>query len=148
MLSELPEEIALILNNHEKKVIKARLTDCSFSQIEEKYIQWHIDQVMIRAAAIGGCAIPNTDFFAQIIGEELLDFIVNFGFGELTYEEIILAFKLNATGAVRFPSGDYMDRVTFSGTCFNIDYLSKILSNYMLLRNSLDRKIQNKIDGY
>jgi len=136
------------LNNTELAVLNARLTGVSFCQIDDFKKSWHIDQIMLKAAAIAGCSLPNTDFFANVIAEELTHFILNLNKGELTYEEILLSLRLNSTGGYRFPSGLEMEQITFFGNCFNIDYFSKVAANYMLVRNQLDRKLQNFIDGY
>ena len=147
MLKEI-EDILPKINDAEKLIFESRQKGISFCNIPESEIQWHIDQIMLRGAAIGGCAVPNTEFFAEIIGEELTYFIINSGYGELTYEEILLALRLNAKGGLKHSSGMDIEPIHFFGVCFNIDYFSKIMANYMSFRNQLDRKIQNKIDGY
>jgi len=129
-------------------VLTARQTGVSFCHIPELEMRWHIDQIMLRGAAIGGCAIPNTEFFAEIIGDELQGFILNFGYAEFTYEEILLAMRLNAKGGYKYQSGAELESIAFYGTCFNIDYFSKIMGNYSAIRTQLDRKLQNQIDGY
>lgn len=147
MLKEI-KDILPKMNDYEYCILAARQKGVSFCQIPKMEIQWHVDQIMLRGAAIGGCAVPNTEFFAEIIADELKLFIINFGYSELTYEEILLALRFNAKGGLRHPSGLEIESVPFFGVCFNIDYFSKIIFNYMQMRNQLDRKIQNKIDGY
>lgn len=132
----------------EDKIVEARLDGFSFNQIEENKLRWHVDQIMLRGAAISGCAIPATEFFAEIISEELSSFILNFGYEELTYAEILLALRINSKGGYKYPSGIEIEPVVFFGNCFNIDYFSKVMSNYMAIRNLLDRKLQNFIDGH
>lgn len=107
-----------------------------------------IDQVMFRGAAISGCPLPQTEYFAAYIAEELEIFIKEFGYGILTYKEILLALRLNSKGGLKTPSGLEIDQIAFSGACFNVDYISKILSNYRAIRNFLDRKFENQLDGY
>ena len=128
--------------------MEARLNGISFSQIEQEKIKWHIDQIMLRGAAISGCALPNTEFFAEIIGDELYKFIIEFGYADYAYEEILLALMLNSKGNLKYPSGDLIEPIPFYGNCFNIDYFSKVMQNYDIVRNILDRKFQNIIDGY
>lgn len=103
---------------------------------------------MLKGAAVSGCALPNTEFFAEIIAEELLSFIMDFGYSDYAYDEIILALRFNAKGGLKYPSGTVIEQVQFLGTCFNIDYFSKIMENYKIVREVLDRKFQNIIDGY
>lgn len=120
----------------------------SFGQIEKDKIRWHVDQIMLRGAAISGCAVPSTEFFAEIIADEISVFILEFGYSDLTYEEILLALRMNTKLGYDFPDGIEWEYVSFFGNCFNIDYFSKIMTNYMALRKILDRKLQNLIDGY
>lgn len=102
----------------------------------------------MRGAAICGCALPTTEGFAEIISNELETHIKAFGYESLTLSEIILAMHLNASGDVQYPSGEVAERIEFTGNCFNVVYMAKILSVYKFLRNHLDRKFQNQIDGY
>lgn len=136
------------LNDFEDKIIRARVESVAFCQIEEKLIKWHIDQIMLKGAAISGCALPNTEFFADVISDEIQAFILEFGYEELSYDEIILALRMNSKGGYRYLNGAELEPISFFGHCFNVDYFSKVLSNYMNVRNLLDRKLQNLIDGY
>ena len=140
MLKDLQSTIPL--NLAERKIVEARMTGLSFGQLEEGPRRVAVDQIMIRAAAICGCILPNTEFFATFIAEEISIFILQYGYEELTLEEILLAFRLNAKD-----NAD-VDYVSFSGSCINVDYVAKILGRYIVQRKLLDRKFQNKIDGY
>jgi hypothetical protein len=110
-------------------------------------MRWHIDQIMLRGAAISGCIVPGTEFFAEIIAEEITVFILDFGYRDLAYDEVLLALRINSKGGYRYPTGIELEPVSFYGNCFNVDYLAKVLVNYMAIRNLLDRKLQNIIDG-
>jgi hypothetical protein len=138
----------LKLTETEKKIIKNRLIGLSFSQLPEKELRFTADQIILNAAAISGCPTPVTDFFADVLTDQINEFINEFGFHELTIKEIVLAFQLNTKGGLRHPSGLEIDKIHFSGNCFNIDFLSGVLSNYLTLRNHLDRKLENFLDGY
>ena len=132
----------------EDRIIKARLKGPSFCQICDAELKWITDQIMFRTAALVGCGLPQTEEFADIISTELIVLINDFGYSEITFEEILLALRLNAKGGLKYPSGLDIERVGFSGTVFNVDFISRILSNYMAIRNSLDSKLRNHIDGY
>jgi hypothetical protein len=147
-LSELVEAIQNELTPLENKMVFARTNDVPFSDLSEKRLKTEIDQIMVRGAAISGCPLPNTDFFADIIAEEIKIFIMDFGYQDLTVPEIFLAMRMNSRGGFKYPSGLDIEQVQFYGSCFNVDFLSKVLANYMTLRNILDRKFQNHIDGY
>lgn len=116
--------------------------------MDEKGIRCAIDQIMFRGAAISGCALPQTEFFAEFIAEEVVVFINEFGYSEYTFDEIILSMRLNSMGGLKRSSGEEIQQIDFFGSCFNVNYISKVLANYALVRNQLDRKLQNQLDGY
>lgn len=147
LLEELETE-SLKLTEVERMIIKARLSGLSFCQFEEKELKEKSDMLILSTAAVSGCSLPQTDFFADLIVSELIIFLRKFGYGELTYEELLLAIRINCKGGLRFPSGLEIERISNIGNCFNIDYLARVLSNYMALRNILDGKFKNRIDGY
>jgi len=120
----------------------------AFSQLDEQELKTAADAIILKAAAISGCSTPETELFADVLTKEMVLYLNGFGFGNLTIEEIFLALRLNTKGELRYPSGLEIEKVHFSGSCFNIDYLSKVLSNYMAVRNNLDGVLRNKIDGY
>lgn len=135
------------LNEVEKKIIKSRLTGLSFCQLSETALRIATDKIIINGAAIFGCGLPQTELLAEAISDQLIDFILDFGYEELTLDEILLSLLINSKG-VKFPSGAELEQVKFSGVCIGVDFIASILSNYMYLRNMLDKKIKNKIDGY
>lgn len=136
------------LSETEKKIIKSRLTGQPFFEMTKDDVRLATDKIMMRGAAICGCELPKTEGFAEIISNELETHIKAFGYDSLTVSEVILALHLNADGNVRYPSGEFAERVEFSGICFNVVYVAKILGIYKSLRNGLDRKFENQIDGY
>lgn len=95
---------------------------------------------MIRIAGLYGCALPSTEFYARFIADEIKIFFKDFGYGELTLEEILLAFRLNVLPG--------FETIPFSGLCVNVDFISKVINEYLNTRKLLDRKLQNKLDGY
>ena len=144
MLGELVKEIKL--SDSEKQIVKSRMNGISFSKIE--LIDTLVDEMILRLVSICGCNLPNTDIFARFIADEISKFILEFGYAEYTMDEILLAFRLNAKGGNKHPNGEEIERVQFFGNCLNVDYVARVLENYRTIRNLLDRKIQNKLDGY
>ncbi len=135
------------LTSTDRRIIEARILGVCLNELSDKDLRSAIDQIMLRGAAISGCPLPTTEFFAEIIAEELIVFIQDFGYAHLTLEEVLLALRLNANGGVKY-SAFQIEPIFFSGHCFNVDYVSKVLSNYITLRSYFERKIQNHIDGY
>lgn len=147
-LRELPDMRAIRVTEVELRIVNARLVGLSVAQLDAAQVRTTGDQIMLQASAITGCPMPQTDFFAEVLTTTMMNYLIEFGYGELTLTEIVLALQLNTQGGLRLPSGLEVEKVSFFGVCFNIDFLSRILSNYMIFRNNLDRKFENFIDGY
>jgi len=120
-------------------VADARANAPSFEDICLEDREVLMDEIVLRIASICGCALPNTEFFARYIADEIERYILNFGYGGYTAEEIILAFRLNS---------NTRDPIYFSGVCLNVDYIAKVLFAYSEIRKIFESKIKNKIDGY
>jgi hypothetical protein len=132
----------------EEKILDARLVGVSFSQLNSDQLRSATDQIMLKGAAISGCPTPLTEGFAEIIANELIIFINDYGYSNLTLKEILTAMRLNAAGGWKWPGGDVIERIEFSGACFNVTFISKVLYPYLVLRTTMDRKFQNKLDGH
>lgn len=135
------------LSPTENKIIELRLTGNSLFELSEDDMRYAIDQIMLRGAAITGAPLPQTEFFATFIFSELTIFLLEMGYAELTLAEILFALRLNSAGKMKYSDGDSV-KVEFRGNCFNVDFVSNVLSAYMSMRNSVDRKLQNQIDGF
>lgn len=147
LLAEWPKE-KMKLTEIEKMIIEARLSGTSFSLLNDSDQKYSCDQIMLKGAAISGCALPQTEFFAEVISGQICEFVSKFGYGELTLKEIILALQMNAKTGLRYPTGSEVEKIVFVGNCFHVDFLSRVLANYLSLRNLLDQKFKNFIDGY
>jgi hypothetical protein len=121
------------------------LSFCELSELDQRIT---IDQIMFRGAASSGCALPQTEMFATFIAEEISKMLLNFGYEEYTLEELLLAIMFNSMGSIKNPAGQDLDQVQFSGSCINVVYLAKVFNNYRTLRNNLDARLRNLIDGH
>jgi hypothetical protein len=146
-LADLPKDCLKFLEV-ELRIIESRLNGLSFCQLEGNNLRVATDQILLSGAAISGCPLPHTEGFAEILSNEIIEFVNEYGYGELTLEEILTALRLNARGGLKLPTGIEVEHVPFSGNCFNVVYLSKVLSNYKTFRDILERRLQNFIDGY
>jgi hypothetical protein len=138
----LPDTVSLTAV--ERGVLDARLSGLSIGQMSEAELKVATDQIILRGAAITGCDLPATSFFADIISDEVAQLLSMPTYQALTEGEIILAMRFNSQGNTPPDSTE----VKFSGKTFYIGYLARVLENYMALRNLFDRKLQNVIDGY
>ena len=129
MLKDIEGEIKK-LTEAEVKIIQARSVGLSFCEIEQGSVRAVIDQIMLRGAAIYGCTLPQTEFFATFIAEEMEAMILGYGFSELTEAEIVLALRLNCISGIKFPSGLEIEKVPFTGGTFNVYFISNVLEKY------------------
>lgn len=136
------------LTKVEKLIAKNRMKGKSFVETEGNDRRVFCDQIIVRTAADTGCGLPNTDFYANVVCEEIEGLFIDLGYEELTLAEVILGLRLNMATGLRFPSGAEVEIVPFNGSNFNVGFLAKVLQNYMSLRTCLDRKLQNHLDGY
>jgi len=128
--------------------LDARLTGFSISQLSENDLRIASDKIIIRCSVLTGCEMPFTEFYAAALTEQILEIFVKFGFDKLTLAEILLAMEMNWMKYVQLPSGDYADEIRFEGKTVNVSFITKVLYKYMMIRNFLDRKLENHIDGY
>jgi hypothetical protein len=129
-------------------VINARLEGKAFSEMTESETRVAIDQIILRCSADVGCDLPFTDMFANVLSEQIILFIDNCGYLNYTLKEILLCLQINLMHPLPSYLAVEVDEVKFSGRCVNVSFMSKTLNNYKLIRNQLDRKLQNFIDGY
>lgn len=147
-VNELPKEATVKLSPVELKIIEKRLSGLSFCQLTGDELKRAADHLLLKASAIVGCPLPETDFYAEALTNEIVEFLNEMGYGELTVDEIVFAMRLNSKGGLRYPSGVDVETTTFKGAYFNLDFLSKVLGTYATLRGMLNRKLQNYLDGY
>lgn len=133
---------------NEKKVVEARHKGVSFSEMNALNKRIAIDQIMFRAAALCGSPLPQTEVFATFIAEEIETYLLNFDYEEYTLAEFLLALQFNANGKIRNPAGDDLEQIQFTGAFINVGYLAKVFNNYKALRNNLDSRLRNLMDGY
>lgn len=147
-LLELMVNTKIKLTKIENMIISLRLEGNSIETIEIKKLSGYFDSIIVRISAITGIKLPETNSFKEVLIKEMLSFLLNFGYENLTMEEIIFAFNLNAKGGLRYPSGTDIEPVALFGEHLSVDYVSKVLANYMAIRNLLDMKFINEISGF
>lgn len=136
------------LGKVETAIVEARIGKKTFFELSETEFRYATDQIIFRTAAIMGSGLPHTEYFATVLHDQIVNFFLNYGFEYLTAEEVYLALELNVNTQLKMPSGITLNEIPFEGECVNVSFLSKILRNYMVLRNYIDRTIQNALNGY
>lgn len=120
----------------------------SLCELLDNELRISTDQIILNCSAIVGCEMPYTELFANVLSEQIISFIMDFGYPTYTLKEVLLAMRINCTQKFSISDVVEIDEITFTGRCVNVNFISKVLKNYSLLRNSLDRKLQNFIDGH
>lgn len=135
------------LSQVEKIIVELRCNGKSIFDLTEEDKKIFASEVIVTGASIAGCAMPNTEFFLDRLVKEVITFLIQFGYKELTEDEIFFAIRLNSNTQLKLPAGIEVEKISFFGSVFNVDYLSMVLSNYMTIRNLLDSKVRNKLRG-
>lgn len=120
----------------------------SFSQLTKDEQLLASDQIIAQCVAVYGCQLPQSEKVSETLTKELANYILGFGYENLTVGEIVLAIRFNVLFDSRLPSGLEIEIVPFTMPYANVSFVAKVLHNYMVIRNYLDRKFQNQIDGY
>lgn len=120
----------------------------SFAEMDDLQLRTATDRIILECSAINGCDLPSTELFAESLSNSIISFIVELGYADLTLDEILFSMQMNERIGLRLPSGIEVEEIIFSGRCANVSFLSKVISNYMVIRKLVDRKMQNLIDGY
>lgn len=130
------------------KIIEARSIGLSISQVPTDDLLADLQDVLVSISVISGHGLPEDDFFADRLSKELVMHLNNFGYGDLTMCELVLAFNLNCKCGLKYPSGSDIIATEIFGKYISVDYVSRVLSTYKTLRTMLDNHLKNIIDGY
>ena len=142
-MSELPKE-NVRLTQIELKILEARIgSDGNIADSED-----FGEELLLKTSAIHGVKIPDSVGFSEILSGEIENMILEGDFSILSYEEVLLAIRINANSSFQFPSSTDVEKVKFYGNFVSPEFISKILLNYMTVRNELDKKLKNFIDGF
>ena len=116
------------LNNTDRVIIKSRLIGDAICDIPKEQLSVLSDVSIFKISAICGFTLPSSEKFADILNEEFLIMLMEFGFSELTFDEIISAFRINAQGTYRTNGGDTIETVIPYSTFFSINYAEAVLT--------------------
>ncbi len=141
------EMSSLKLTMEQKMIVASRLDGISFWEIDEKKYRFITDEIILATASISGAALPETEILAKYLSDEIVRFILDFGYEDYTVAEVIGAVRLNMSAVIRNPLGENLRQIDLpSRVC--VAFLAAVLNNYRIIRNGVDRLIENKINGY
>lgn len=133
MLKDLEEELKT-LEEVDKKIIAARRTGIALIDLTEEQFEVAITGIIFNISVICGCQLPTHDAHVNALEKEFTIFLKEFGYKELTTEEILTAFRMNSNFQLE-------EKVETYGALFNIDFASKVLSQYRRTRKKLDNNL-------
>lgn len=127
-----------------KLIIRARGRGLSFFEVAPEYIRSFTDSVIISIAAITGAELPESELLANSLSKEVEVLLNDFGYSDLTLEEVLLAVRLNYSSSFKNPYGTDFE-IGVAGNRVNVAFLSVVLNNYKTYRDFMDIEFENKI---
>jgi len=124
----------LDLREDERKIFDARMVGYALTDLTESELQAATTGIIFKVSVICGCQLPTHDFHINALESEFILFLTQNGYERLTVEEILTAFRMNANFQLQ-------DKIETYGAIFNIDFASKVLSQYIGKRYKLDHKL-------
>lgn len=101
----------------------------------------HLDELVYSASAITGFPLPTNKTIEKLI-EELLKFLSDETYGDLTINEILLSFRLINYDRLRYPSGLEVEYPNLQGSHISVHYVARILNIYLSIRNYILQELQ------
>lgn len=122
------------LNSDELIVIAARHKGIAFLDMTDQEFDISLTGIIFNISVICGCPLPTHPAHIEALEKEFSVCIQEYGFAMLTAEEVITAFRMNASGKLR-------EKIETYNQIFNIDYASKVIRLYLEKRGLLDSKL-------
>jgi len=138
---------SLKLTTEQKLIAQARFHGKSFWEIPDDKLRFATDEIIIATSAITGADVPQSELMAKYLSDELVRYIMDFGYEDYTVDEIITAVRINSKTKLKNPAGEDL-QTTDAPHRVNVYFLAACLANYEILRKNIDRLIENKIKGY
>lgn len=141
------ETSSLKLTPEQKLILKARLNGVSFGEMDEEKFRYATDQIILSCSAISGAQFPESELLAKYLSDEIMELLLNWGYEDFTIEEVVTAIRMNMKSLIKNPYGEDIESVEPSWRV-SVMFISRVLKNYKILRDGIDRHIERKIMGY
>lgn len=105
-------------------------------------------ELVLRISVLAGVDEPKTERALNFFIEELWVLLCLPRFKSLSFDEVLFAFRLNTECDARYVSNEFIDQIEPINEKISIDFISKVLNNYMTLRAGIEVLVKNIIDGY
>lgn len=118
---------------------KAAHTGLSIRQMSTKEQGITTAGILLTVAVISGCPLPTDGRHLKILESEFIKFLFeNNSFSQLTYDEIITAFRFNSAGQLE-------EKVKHYQNMFNLDYLGEVLNQWVKYKRNLQEKVRREL---
>lgn len=123
-----------LFNEIEKKIFDSRQVGKAVYDLSDEELDVSVTGIIFKIAVICGCSLPDQEAHIAALENEFIIFLKDYGYGELTTEEILSAFRMNANGM-------FNKKIETFGKVFNIDFAGSVIRQYYEKRSGLDRII-------
>jgi hypothetical protein len=94
--------------------------------------------IILKIGVIAGCPLPSDQKHLNALEDELKKLLIeDEGFSQLTFEEILSAFRFNA-------SGKYDEKINHWQSILNMDFIGSVLLEWIKLRKKIEKKEQQE----
>ena len=115
------------------------ITGVSFCDMNDKQKSTAINGILFKIAIIAGCPLPTDERHIKTLEIEILKFMSeNEPFANVTFEEVLTAFRFNA-------AGKFDEKVKHYQNMFNLDYLGEVLSKWVVLKRNIKDKAEKEL---
>lgn len=123
----------------EDKIVAARETGVALCDFNDDELSIATTGLIFKISAITGSQLPTHEAHINALEGELIIFLREYNsYKELTIEEVMTAFRMNA--AFQFD-----EKIEDYGKIFNVEFVGKVLQQYCKKRNLLEYKLKDAI---
>ncbi len=122
------------MSKEEELIVASRQVGSPVSKFSEQEFDAALTGIIFNISVICGCELPTHESHILSLEKEFTIFLKEFGYGNLTLEEILTAFRMNSNFQLK-------EKVETYGKVFNVDFASKVLSLYRQKKVELDYKL-------
>lgn len=138
-LNDLGDDL-MIFSKPERQVIEARCKGISLCDQTEKQLAASMTGIIFQVSVICGCPLPTHEAHVAALENEFKLFLTDNGYGGLTPEEVLTAFRMNANFQLE-------EKVETYNRIFNIDFAAAVLCQYRRIRVEADAKAEKIFEG-
>ena len=133
------------LQEVEDKIIKLRMEGMSILDCSEKEIDAISEILILNISVISGFKVNPSEMFLNMLSAEIKVLISESRFSNLTFNELVYAFRINARNSFKFIGGHEIFSIKSYTPFLCIDFADKVLTHYKMIRDSIDTRITYEV---